>query len=429
MPSLSVVMIVKNESAWLDACLDSVRAIADEIVVGDTGSTDATVSIAKDYDAIVLDVPWTDDFARARNAVLAAATGDWLLHMDADETVDESGAKRIREIVERDGDGADAVEVMLANYSDDVRAWRWVPVSRDDPRARGRTGYIAVPLLRLFRNRRGFEYREPVHENITESVLERDGVVCAAHDVLIHHHGYGKQDAGKAMLYLRIAEMKVEQRPADPKAWHDLAEQLVAMDRADAAEPALRKALEIDPRHLGAATTLANILLNRGAVDEARRLLEPFVMDDAAPAHVCVALAAIAVKQGRMEDAEFLIGRALAAQPNHVLARLYAARIADVGGRHGEAREQLELAHDLAPGLEEVNDRIAAHELRENAERLMASGDPRAALAPLVSALKRDPEDALIHLRLSAVLRDLGDLKRAEESIDRARALAPSLTA
>ena len=88
MPALGVVMIVKNESEWLENCLESVCAIADEIVIGDTGSTDNSKQIAAEFKARIMDVPWTDDFAAARNAVLATATSDWLLHMDADETLD-----------------------------------------------------------------------------------------------------------------------------------------------------------------------------------------------------------------------------------------------------------------------------------------------------------------------------------------------------
>ena len=83
MPALGVVMIDKNESERLGPCLESVRAIADEIAIGDTGSTDDTKVIALQFGARVIDVPWKDDFAAARNAVLHAATSDWLLHVDA----------------------------------------------------------------------------------------------------------------------------------------------------------------------------------------------------------------------------------------------------------------------------------------------------------------------------------------------------------
>lgn len=425
MPTLAVVMIVKNEAEWLPRCLDSVRSIADEIVIGDTGSTDNSKEIAAGSGARVIDVPWNDDFAEARNAVVAVATSDWLLHMDADETLDEDGARAIRDRVDADGDGADAIEVMLANYSDDMRAWLWRPVTPNDPAARGRTGYIAVPLLRLFRNGCGFEYREPVHENITESVIERGGVVCRQHEIVIHHHGFGKGGNDKAEFYLRIAQRKTELRPNDAKAWHDLGEQLVALGRPEEAEPAIRKALELDSSHLGAATTLANLMLNRGELAQARAVLESIAAQEAP--HTLVALAAIACKQGRVDDADTLINRAISIAPRHVLARLTAARIADVRGYRKSAHMQLEAAFNFAQRVQEVTERIDAMRMRDEADALAQKGDMKAALALLVAALKHDPEDPLIHLRIATVLEHVGDRNRAGESRKRAYLLAPSL--
>jgi tetratricopeptide (TPR) repeat protein len=425
MPKLAIVMIVKNESEWLEDCLESVCAIADEMVIGDTGSTDNTKVIASSFGARVIDVPWNDDFAAARNAVLAAATGDWLLHMDADETLDEDGAQAIRDIVEADGDGADAIEVMLANYCDDMRAWLWVPVEPEDPNARGKAGFIGVPLLRLFRNRRGFEYREPVHENITESVLAAGGTIRAEHEIVIHHHGFGKGGNAKAEFYLRIAQRKAELRPNDAKAWHDLAEQLVALGRPSDAEPAARRALALDASHLGAATTLANLLLNRGELDPARAVLEPFAAQQVP--HILVALSAIALKQGRTGEADALVTQAVANAPRHVLARLMAARISDVRGYPKAAHMQLEAAYAFAPGVTEVIERIDAMRMRDEADALAQKGDMKAALAMLVAALKHDAEDPLIHLRLAEALFHFGDAKRATESRERANALAPSI--
>lgn len=427
MPTLGVVMIVKNEAEWLKDCLESFCAIADEIVIGDTGSTDNSKAIAAEYKAPVVDVPWTDDFAAARNTVLAAATSDWLLHMDADETLDEDGAQTIRELVDADGDGADAVELMLANYCDDMRAWLWRPVGQDDPNARGKAGYIAAPLLRLFRNRRGFEYREPVHENITESVVERNGIVCAKHQIVIHHHGFGKGGNAKAEFYLRIARAKIEARVGDAKAWHDLGEQLVALGRPEEAEPAVRRALELDAAHLGAGTTLANLLLNRGELDAARDVLLRFEATGAP--HILVALAAVACKQGRIDDADGYVTRAIAHAPRHVLARLTSARIADVRGYPKAAHMQLEAAYSFAPTIPEVLARIDAMRMRDEADALFEKGDMKAALAILVAALKHDPEDPLIHLRLAKALEHFGDGPRTEESRARAFALAPSLHA
>ena len=100
MPSLSVIMIVKDEAGCLPQCLESVRGIADELVIADTGSTDDTVAIARRFGAKVFHIPWEDDFASARNRTIAAASGDWLLHMDADELLDPE----VPEIIERDAD-------------------------------------------------------------------------------------------------------------------------------------------------------------------------------------------------------------------------------------------------------------------------------------------------------------------------------------
>src|SRR5260370_42510460 len=66
-PRVSLCMIVRNEEANLPACLESVGDICDEIVVVDTGSTDATQEVATRFGARLDDFPWCDCFASARN--------------------------------------------------------------------------------------------------------------------------------------------------------------------------------------------------------------------------------------------------------------------------------------------------------------------------------------------------------------------------
>ena len=82
---ISLVMIVKNEEANLGRCLESVKGIVDEIVVVDTGSTDATKIIADSFNAVVYDFTWSNDFSAARNFGLEKATGAIRLILDADE--------------------------------------------------------------------------------------------------------------------------------------------------------------------------------------------------------------------------------------------------------------------------------------------------------------------------------------------------------
>ena len=98
-PNLSLVMIAKNEARCLARCLQSVRAIVEEMVVADTGSADDTIKIAESFGAEVPRFKWINDFAAARNFALEHATGDWVLVLDADEYASESLAAEIKDFI------------------------------------------------------------------------------------------------------------------------------------------------------------------------------------------------------------------------------------------------------------------------------------------------------------------------------------------
>lgn len=91
---LSAVLIAKNEEELLPRCLESLKGF-DEIIVCDTGSEDKTVEIARRYtDKVYTDFTWCDNFAKARNHAKSKATGDWILSIDADETLCDLAAVR-----------------------------------------------------------------------------------------------------------------------------------------------------------------------------------------------------------------------------------------------------------------------------------------------------------------------------------------------
>jgi glycosyltransferase involved in cell wall biosynthesis len=92
---LSVVLATFNEAANIGRCLESVKDIADEIVVVDGQSTDNTVEIAKKYKARVVSTTNKPNFHINKNLAIAAATGDWILQLDADEVVSTELAKEI----------------------------------------------------------------------------------------------------------------------------------------------------------------------------------------------------------------------------------------------------------------------------------------------------------------------------------------------
>jgi len=91
---LSIGMIVKNESIHLRNCLTCLKPILErvdsELIIADTGSTDDTVAIAMEFTKNVLEIPWNDHFAEARNHTIRVAKGEWYMFIDADEYFEDT---------------------------------------------------------------------------------------------------------------------------------------------------------------------------------------------------------------------------------------------------------------------------------------------------------------------------------------------------
>jgi glycosyltransferase involved in cell wall biosynthesis len=179
-PKLSLCMIVKNESANLPACLESARGLADEIIIVDTGSTDDTREIALRFGARLIQSDWNGDFSRARNLSLDAATGRWIIWMDADDRLTEPDKAGIRALADGDPEVAPkAYGLMVKN-------------SRDG----GLTGTV-FNQIRVFPNRPALRFRAPVHEQILPA-LEEAGVPVEYLPIRILHTGYADPAVAKA---------------------------------------------------------------------------------------------------------------------------------------------------------------------------------------------------------------------------------------
>jgi len=105
-------MIVKNEAHTLGQCLESVKGIPDEIIIVDTGSTDRTREIAKEWTNHVYDFPWTDDFSAARNASFQYATQQYILWLDADDVLLPEQRSKLLQLKETLADDVDAVSMI-----------------------------------------------------------------------------------------------------------------------------------------------------------------------------------------------------------------------------------------------------------------------------------------------------------------------------
>ena len=149
--SLSVVLAVFNEEKNIGACLDSVKNIADEIVVVDGASTDNTVEIAKKYGAKVVVTTNPPIFHINKQKAVDRAKGTWILQMDADEIVNRELAKEIIDIV-AGKEAKNGYYLARKNYFID----QWMK----------KGGMYPDYVIRLFRREKGKFPAKSVHEQI-----------------------------------------------------------------------------------------------------------------------------------------------------------------------------------------------------------------------------------------------------------------------
>jgi len=113
--TLSVIVIARDEADRIRACLGSVKDLADEIVVIDGGSTDATVDICREYTPRVFETDRRGDGIQKQRA-LEKATCDWVFRIDADERMSPELRQEVRELLERDTITESAFRVHWATW-------------------------------------------------------------------------------------------------------------------------------------------------------------------------------------------------------------------------------------------------------------------------------------------------------------------------
>ncbi|WP_440113472.1 glycosyltransferase [Paenibacillus sp. QZ-Y1] len=190
--TIALCMIVKNEEQYLRRCLDSVKDKVDQIIIVDTGSTDATVDIAKEYTDEVYNFKWVNDFSAARNEAIKYATSDYILIMDADEYLDE------------DSD-------LKADVSSECDYYF---LKVHNLLSQGQK--IENTSIRLFANFRGLYYRNRLHEHLNNLDEDKKAFTSGVGKSYLYHTGYTDemmQDRDKQKRNLPLMLQEVKENP------------------------------------------------------------------------------------------------------------------------------------------------------------------------------------------------------------------------
>jgi len=199
-PTISACMIVKNEEAFLENCLRSIKDWVDEIIVVDTGSTDKTVEIARRFTDKVYFHPWRDSFSEARNISMGYATGDWILTIDADEELVAGSGEYLRQAVREAGE-ADAIYAnVISVYSGGRKTARH-------------------NSERLLKNNGNIRYEGRVHNRVAG--VTRHGMS----KVEMMHYGYNVEEKKAQEKFFRtvaLLKAQIADNPGNPMPHHYL---------------------------------------------------------------------------------------------------------------------------------------------------------------------------------------------------------------
>lgn len=197
---LSVCLIIKNEALHLARCLESVKAIASECLLIDTGSSDQSVVIAKQQGARVLHLEWQNDFAQARNFALQEAQGDWILMLDGDEFLAAESLPALQALLEQAPPAPSLISVRIQHLDDRNQIQR-IDFS-----------------TRLYTRHPEIFYRYAFHERL--QVPEQTSFECLP-AIKIQHLGYAQaqmQGQAKTERDLRYLT-RMSQRYPDQAVW------------------------------------------------------------------------------------------------------------------------------------------------------------------------------------------------------------------
>ncbi len=195
LPSVGACLIVRNGETTVESAIQSVLPVVSQLVVVDTGSTDATVPLCSRLGAELHFLAWTNSFADARNHALGLMRTDWVIAIDADETLDRPSFDAARPLLAEARAGALRTAIHNRLPGGDMESVHHYP--------------------RIFRRHPAIRYAGAIHEQIGDSVLQA-GFSIVDSPVVIVHEGYARPSQEKTERNAALLRSELATRPDDP---------------------------------------------------------------------------------------------------------------------------------------------------------------------------------------------------------------------
>ncbi|MBI2631509.1 tetratricopeptide repeat protein [Candidatus Pacearchaeota archaeon] len=271
---ISLCVLTKNSEKIIEKCIGSAAAIADEIIVVDTGSNDETKKIAEKLGAMVYDYKWDDNFSNAKNFLKSKATKEWILILDHDETISSLDFDKIKELIK--SDIYLGYYLIQRNYVNSIGNVGFVSC-KDDIYEESKLafGYVPRKMVRLFKNDSCIKFLGSVHEQVIQSIEEVGLGLIGDSDIAIHHYGLFDREKERNRKYIEIEKRNLRN---DFYQEYQIAIQLHSIGEIKEAIEHLMKSISLNQNFNLSFLELGMILMKLGKISEAKPLLLHSVM-------------------------------------------------------------------------------------------------------------------------------------------------------
>ncbi len=407
MPSLSILMLVKDEAAWLAPLLPRYLKVADEVVVGDTGSSDGTVTVAKAAGASVVEIPWQEDFAAARNTLLQRATKDWVLVLDADEVVSEANLKAIKANLPR---FKAAVGLPIRTYTNQLSTPGFTPIAKRSSEHLDFAGYVDQVQLRLWKRELNLVYAGAILERLEPAPRKAQLITLVA-----HHYAQEPSRAPKQAAMGSLLETIAKREPKNAPLQFALG---LRQRRAGRVQDAIKtwEALSKTPVS-GLLAALGEAYLEAGRLDLADDALGEAIGQDPKDVAALSNFGVLCLRQGKAKDAEAYLRRALLADDRNIGAYNLLSLALLQEKKHSALLTHLDIA------AKKTRLALFRRQREELQSRLQGAQDRT--VARLEAAAHKEPGNVEASVKLAAAHAGLGREGEALAALRRCQEAAP----